>query len=167
MQREPDIPNRRRARSQITPAIEDAGLFKHALQDVSVELLPVFDRNSRGDLVVRGIARPEKEVEVIFPGRRLPEAADLYERLKDLGQARGPRARFQLNIRGNWRLRFRPDWEGWEVKSYQLLAAQWAYLDDEGEPVSFGFPPVVSQQMLEQRARAAQAVQSGIVRRAG
>ncbi len=159
MQREQDIPNRRRPRSEITPAIEDAGLFRHGLQDVSVELFPILERTSRGDLLIRGIARPEKEVEVIFPGRRLSEAADLYERMKQLGQARGPRARFQLNVRGNWRLRFVPDWEGWEVKSYQLLAAQWAYLDDEGEPVQCGYPPVVPQKRLEQRARAARAVQ--------
>jgi hypothetical protein len=156
---EQEIPNRRRSRSEVTPQIEDGGLFKHELQDVSVDLNPVFGRNSRGDLLIKGIARPEKEVEVVFAGRRLPDAADLHERVKQLGLARGPRARFQVSIRGNWRLRFAPDESGWGVKSYQLLAAQWAYFDDEGEPVLCGCLPVPIQNHIMDRARAAQAVQ--------
>lgn len=156
---EQEIPNRRRARSQVTPQIEDGGLFKHELQDVSVDLTLVFDRNSRGDLLIKGVARPDKEVEVVFAGRRLPDAADLYNRVQQLGLARGPRARFQVSIRGNWRLRFAPDDSGWGVKSYQLLAAQWAYFDDEGETIMCGCPPVPRQNHLLDRARAARAVQ--------
>ena len=56
-------------------------------------------------------------------------------------------------------MRFAPDESGWGVKSYQLLAAQWAYFDDEGEPVLCGCLPVPIQNHIMDRARAAQAVQ--------
>lgn len=165
--------NRRRPASQITPQIEDAGLFKREVRDVPVELVPVFSRNNRRDLVVKGIVRPGTEIEVVFAGRRLREAAALVERMKKL-RAQGVRAamtghdamlriqqlRLPVQVRGTWRLRFEPDTSGWEVKSYQLLAAQWAFTDLDGSTVVCGWPPEQPQDRRLERARAARARQA-------
>lgn len=165
--------NRRRPASQITPQIEDAGLFKREVRDVPVELVPVFSRNNRRDLVVKGIVRPDTEIEVVFAGRRMREAAPLVERMKRL-RAQGVRSaetghdamvqirrlRLPVQVRGAWRLRFEPDASGWEVKSYQLLAAQWAFTDLDGATVICGWPPEESQDRVLERARAVRARQA-------
>ncbi|WP_315900120.1 hypothetical protein [Leisingera daeponensis] len=156
----------------MTPLIEDEGLFKREVRDVPVELVPVFSRNNRGDLVVKGIVSPGAEIEVVFAGRRLREAAGLVERMKNL-RAQGARAalngheammqirqlRLPVQVRGAWRLRFEPDASGWEVKSYQLIAAQWAFTDLEGYTVLAGWPPVEPEDRVQDRAREARARQ--------
>jgi len=167
--------DRRRPAVQTTPLTEDAGLFKREVRDVPVELVPVFNRNSRGDLLVTGIVNPGAEVEVVFAGRRLREAASLVERMKKL---RAQAARVALNgheammqirqlrlpvqVRGTWRLRFQPDASGWEVKSYQLLAAQWAFTDLEGYTVLCGWPPVEPEDRVQERAREARVRQAAV-----
>ncbi len=146
--------NRRRSVLQITPLIEDAGLFKREVRDVPLELVPVISRNNRGDLVVKGIVQPDAEIEVVFAGRRMREAAGLVAQLKKL-RVQGVRTamngheamnnirrlRLPVQVRGTWRLRFDRDASGWEVKSYQLLAAQWAFADADGYTVLCGWPP--------------------------
>ncbi|WP_052248819.1 hypothetical protein [Leisingera sp. ANG-Vp] len=162
--------NRRRPASQITPLSEDAGLFKREVRDVDVQLVPVFSRNNRGDLVVKGIVKPEAEVEVVFAGRRTREAAALVERMKHLraqgvrtavtgheAMAQVRRLRLPVKIRGTWRLRFIADESGWDLKTYQLLAAQWAFTDLDGNTVLSGHPPEVSQDRALDRAREARA----------
>lgn len=165
--------NRRRPAVQITPLIEDSGLFKREVRDVLVELVPVFSRNNRGDLVVKGIVQPNAEVEVVFAGRRLREAASLVERMKKL-RMQGARSalngheamnqisrlRLPVRVRGTWRLRFEPDASGWEMKSYQLIAAQWGFTDLEGYTVLAGWPPVEAEDRVQDRAREARARQA-------
>lgn len=155
---------------QVTPLVEDAGLFKREVRDVPVELVPVFSRNNRGDLVVKGLVSPGAEIEVIFAGRRLREAASLVERMRKL-RAQGARAalnghqammqirqlRLPVQVRGTWRFRFQPDASGWEVKSYQLIAAQWAFTDLEGYKVLAGWPPAEPENRVQDRAREARA----------
>ncbi|UWQ28118.1 hypothetical protein [Leisingera sp. M523] len=162
--------NRRRPVLQITPLIEDAGLFKREVRDVPLELVPVFSRNNRGDLVVKGIVQPDAEIEVIFAGRRMREAAGLVTQMKKL-RVQGVRTamhgheamnsirrlRLPVQVRGTWRLRFDRDASGWEVKSYQLLAAQWAFADADGYTVLCGWPPAEPEDRLQDRARAARA----------
>ncbi len=162
--------NRRRPPSEITPLIEDTGLFKREVRDVVVELIPVTNRSSRGDLIVQGIVRPEAEIEVVFAGRRLNEAVALVERMKVLraqavrtatnGQeamANIRRMRLPVQVRGAWRLRFERDDSGWEVKSYQLLAAQWAFTDLDGYKRTCGWPPVEVEDRGLERERLARA----------
>ncbi|MEX0302540.1 MAG: hypothetical protein AB3N24_08965 [Leisingera sp.] len=162
--------NRRRPASQITPLLEDAGLFKREVRDVEVELVPVFSRNNRGDLVVKGIVKPEAEVEVVFAGRRTRDAAALVERMKHL-RAQGVRSamngheamsqvrrlRLPVKVRGTWRLRFISDASGWDLKTYQLLAAQWAFTDLDGMTVLSGRPPEQPENRVQDRAREARA----------
>lgn len=162
--------DRRRPSAQITPLMEDAGLYKREVRDVGVALVPVFSRNSRGDLVVKGIVHPETEIEVVFAGRRIRDAGNLVMRMKRL-RAAGVRAamtghqamnsirqlRLPVNIRGTWRFRFQPDPSGWEVKSYQLVAAQWAFADEDGVTVLAGWPPVKQENRVQERARAERA----------
>ncbi|NSY38946.1 hypothetical protein [Leisingera sp. ANG59] len=162
--------NRRRPPVQVTPLIEDAGLFKREVRDVPVDLVPVFSRNNRGDLVVKGIVRPAAEIEVIFAGRRLREAASLVERMRKL-RMQGARAalngheamnqisqlRLPVQVRGTWRFRFQPDPSGWEVKNYQLIAAQWAFADEEGVTVLAGWPPAKQENRVQERGRAVRA----------
>ncbi|MCB4456683.1 hypothetical protein [Leisingera sp. McT4-56] len=165
--------NRRRPASQITPLIEDTGLFKREVRDVPVELVPVFSRNNRGDLVVKGIVQPGAEIEVVFAGRRLREAASLVERMRKL-RMQGARSalngheamnqisrlRLPVQVRGTWRFRFQPDESGWEVKSYQLMAAQWAFVDEDGMTVLCGMPPAEPDDRRQERARAARTRQA-------
>ncbi|KIC11982.1 hypothetical protein RA19_05010 [Leisingera sp. ANG-M1] len=162
--------NRRKPASQITPQYEDSGLFKREVRDVEVELVPVFSRNSRGDLVVKGIVKPEAEVEVVFAGRRTRDAAGLVERMKKLrtqgvrtalngheAMAQVRRLRLPVKVRGTWRLRFVADTSGWDLKTYQLLAAQWAFADLDGVTVCAGSPPEQLQNRVQDRAREARA----------
>lgn len=162
--------NRRRPASTVTPLIEDGGLFKREVRDVAVELIPVFSLNNRRDLVVEGVVRPGTEIEVVFAGRRAPHAASLVERMKVMrsigvqqsanghdAMTRLKQLRLSIQVRGTWRLRFEPDDSGWEIKKYQLLAAQWAFQDIEGYKVLAGWPPVEPKNRLQDRARAERA----------
>ncbi|OED50368.1 hypothetical protein AB838_02365 [Rhodobacteraceae bacterium (ex Bugula neritina AB1)] len=167
--------NHRRPAAQITPTIEDAGLFKREVRDVAVALVPVFSRNTRGDLVVKGIVPPDAEIEVVFAGRRMRDVGNLVMRMKRL-RAAGVRAamtghqamnsirqlRLPVNIRGTWRFRFQPDPSGWEVKSYQLIAAQWVFADQDGVTMRAGWPPVEQENPAQERARAARSRNAAI-----
>lgn len=162
--------DRRRNRGEITPQIEDAGLFKRELRDVPVELIPILSRNNRGDLVIKGIVKPNAEIEVLFAGRRLKDVGGLLERIKVMraqglrtaksgheAMLRIRRLRLPVRVRGNWRMRFETDESGWDLKSYQLLAAQWAFTDLKGFHVLCGSPPDLPEDRLQDRARAARA----------
>ena len=129
-----------------------------------------MNRNNRGDLLVKGIVKPDAEIEVLFAGQRLKAASGLVEQLKRLRMQgvrtamNGHEAMMQIRqlrlparVHGNWRLRFHPDASGWEVKTYQLLAAQWAFTDAEGYTVLCGWPPVEPENRLQDRAREARA----------
>jgi len=162
--------DRRRDRAEITPQIEDSGLFKRELRDVPVELIPILSRNNRGDLLIKGIVKPDAEIEVLFAGRRLKDVGGLLERIKAMrtqglrtaksgheAMLRIRRLRLPVRVRGNWRMRFETDESGWDLKSYQLLAAQWAFTDLKGFNVICGCPPELPDDRLADRARAARA----------
>ena len=146
--------NRRRSPAEITPLIEDRGLFKSDVSQVAVSLVPVMGPNNRGDFCVKGYVRNDAVVEVVFAGRRNRDAEDLerqlsalYSRAQQEAQARKlaqpdpERLRLPVTVEGSWRLRFEPDGQGWELRSYQLLAARWAFLAESGTPKQFGRPP--------------------------
>ncbi|WP_293576538.1 hypothetical protein [Phaeobacter sp.] len=162
--------NRRRPRSKVTSQIEDAGLFKREVRTVVVELIPVFNRSSRGDLLISGIVQPETEIEVVIAGRRMQDVHALADRMKRLrsqavrtatnghqAMLNIRRMRLRVQVRGAWRLRFEPDESGWEVKSYQLLAAQWSFFDLDGMTRMCGWPPVEPENRILDRAREARA----------
>lgn len=152
--------NQRRPASQVTPRSEDRGLFKRNLRQIPVELLAAIDRNNRGDLLIRGIVNPETAVEVLIAGRRVAAAFPLVERLMQMrtqanrvaanrgpgtgsGAAHGQKVRslrLPVVVSGGWRLRFVPDPSGWEIKTYQLIAAQWSFEDVRGRQVTQGLP---------------------------
>lgn len=47
--------NRRLPPKLVTPSYEDSGIFKNKVSQFSVELVPQFAQNMRGDLVIKGI----------------------------------------------------------------------------------------------------------------
>ncbi|WP_278922869.1 MULTISPECIES: hypothetical protein [Pseudophaeobacter] len=137
--------NRRSALKDITPKVEDRGLFKKDLGQFRVALVPHIKRSSRGDLVIRGYLNGTAEVFVIFAGRRTKEALGIESRLKTMYARLNHAAaksgteppqinsvRLGIRVEGSWRPRFQRDTSGWEHRSYQLLAARWAYADLDG-----------------------------------
>ena len=60
----------RKTSVEITPVYEDAGLFKTAICDLMLELIPQVRRNDREDLIVRGFVDRKTEIDVFFAGRR-------------------------------------------------------------------------------------------------
>lgn len=172
--------NTRSPSSHVPSVTEDAELFKRELRLIPVELLPVFDQNSHGDLVVKGIVQPESEVEVLFAGRRAWDARALTERLYKMrmqstrsaltsnGQVTQVRSmRLQAQVEGCWRVRLEPDASGWEVKIYQLIAAQWSFTDDFGNFVRHGRPPAKPADETYGSALAALEQQAASDRRQG
>ena len=156
------MPQRRRPASEVTPEYEDSGLFKNKVGQISVELVPQMMRNGRNDLVVRGFVNRTIEIEVAFAGRRVKEVGPLEARLRALlpravktaAATGGPDPdidyiRLPVLIEGAWRPRFKRDQTGWETRSYYLFAARWSVLDDEGNTVSFGSPPIVVAQQYQ------------------
>ncbi len=147
--------NRRRPLIQITPQWEDTGLFKKGTGEFAVELVPDVTRNSRQDIVVKGYVNAGVEVSVIFPGRRAREAVAVERRLKTLLLRANRKAasdkqpepsissiRLPVRIEGSWRPRFQRCTSGWDKKSFQLLAARWAFVDHDGMTNLGGNPPV-------------------------
>lgn len=143
----------------ITPAYEDSGLFKKPPTELVVHLIPKFGKNSRGDMIIKGLVEKGVEVDVIFAGRRKKEAVELVTLLKrkwdtaNYRLAQGVRApkrkdvRLATRVQGSWRMRVVEDEFGQELyeKEYQLLVARWAFKSDNGEFRSFGEPPFQEQ----------------------
>lgn len=146
--------NRRSPAKEVTPASEDKGLFKKDVGQFRVSLVPHIKRSSRGDLVIRGYLNNKDEVFVIFAGRRTKDASVLEVRLKkmfsQLSQAAAKSRsappqinsiRLPIHVEGAWRFRFQRDQSGWDHRSYQLLAARWAFTDEDGMTNLGGRPP--------------------------
>ncbi|MFK7882057.1 hypothetical protein [Roseobacter sp.] len=151
------MPHRRKPASEVTPEYEDSGLFKSKVGQLTVELVPQMTRNSRKDLVVRGFTNGTVEIQVAFAGRRTKKVGPLEARLvamltraKQIAATAGEpepdidEVRLPVLIEGAWRPRFKRDQTGWETRSYYLFAARWSILDDQGNTVSFGSPPLVT-----------------------
>lgn len=141
----------------VSPDYEDAGLFSGNICQISVELVPQMRRTDRDDLVVRGFVNGNREVEVLFAGRRARNVGPLETRLKGLlTRARQAaeaarqevpdvdRVRCPVRIEGAWRRKTFRDESGWETHSYNFVAARWSLLNKDGQSVSFGEPPAVS-----------------------
>lgn len=146
----------RRNASEVTDAYEDAGLFKTAICQQMLELIPQMRRNSRDDLIVRGFVDRKTEIDIFFAGRRRAEAGPLEAQLKALmsiarkkasdAGARPPdvdKVRLPIRVEGAWRRSRQIDENGWETGSYHFVVARWSLLDKDGSTVSFGEPPMV------------------------
>ncbi|MEO9650714.1 MAG: hypothetical protein ABJE99_09455 [Roseobacter sp.] len=141
--------------AEVTPAYEDAGLFKTAICDLMLELIPQIRRNDRQDLVVRGFVNRKSEVDIIFAGRRAAEVGPLEKQLKTLmARARKyasetnsavpevEKIRLPVRAEGSWRRSLFRDANGWETGKYHFVVARWSLLDSNGRTVSFGESPV-------------------------
>lgn len=151
--------DRRRITTQVPPAYEDGGLF-HA-RPIQEDLIarPVYSRNGRGDLVIGGLVRTpgqsEREVELLFAGRRRPAATPLRQRLDALwtrarnaadrrGEALPAAGTIEQPIRalGTWRVRTEATDDGWSERRYQFVVAKWTLPSTDGAPHLFGEWPI-------------------------
>lgn len=147
--------------SLITPAYEDRGLFKKSPAELVVNLIPKFGKNSRQDVIIKGLVQNDVEVDVIFAGRRKKQSAELVTLLTRLwedalycgrNRARAPErkdVRLPTRVQGSWRTRIVEDDDEWYSREYQLLVARWAFKTEVGEFRSFGEPPFVEQGYLK------------------
>lgn len=142
---------------EITPFYEDAGLFRTALCDMMLELIPQMHRNDRQDLVVRGFVDRKTEVDILFAGRRAAQVGPLENQLKTLMKharkktdetGRPPpdvsKIRLPIRAEGAWRRTLRRDETGWETGTYHFVVARWSLLDGKGNTVTFGESPLVT-----------------------
>lgn len=139
---------------QTNPAYEDAGLFKNTTSPLKVELVPQLHRNARQDLVVRGFINGH-QIDVIFAGRRVAQAAPLEAQLaamisqarrQALGNGTMPEVdtlRLPTRIEGAFRPKFVRDAAGCETRSYHFMAARWTMIDSTGNIDVYGAAPLV------------------------
>ena len=142
--------DRRKPAHMVTPQGEDEGIFRAGVVRLTVRVVPVFGRNTRGDLMIKGYVGPDSAIDVVFPGRRRRDACPLEQRLKaewqriaQAARARGREPdietmRLPVMVEGSWRPRFRRDDQGWQTRDHQLYAARWAFVDESGQSVTYG-----------------------------
>lgn len=153
-----DLYHQRTHQSEVTPAFEDSGLFKTALCDMMLELIPQTRHNEREDLIVRGFVDRKTEIDIFFAGRRTAETGPLVAQLKAImSQARKkaeaagnpPPAvenlRLPVRVEGAWRRSLQLDDGGWVTGTYHFVVARWSLLDNAGNTVTFGEKPLVSR----------------------
>jgi len=138
--------NRRIQPATADPTYEDSGLFQAATCKVEVMLIPVIHKNNRGDLIIKGIMENDKEIAVTFAGRRAREAAPVVARLNALRDQKSTYANVRkiqlpMQIEGSWRPQFVTDENGFETRTFHLIAAKWAIPSATGAPSSFGQSP--------------------------
>jgi len=145
--------------AMITPAYEDGGLFKKPPTELVVNLIPKFAKNSRQDVIIKGLVQNDVEIDVIFAGRRKQEASEIVTLLKRKWEdanfriPKGYKAPTRKDVfvptrvQGSWRTRVVEDEQepSLYAKEYQLLVARWAFNSDTGEFRSFGEPPFQEQ----------------------
>ncbi|MGB3406595.1 MAG: hypothetical protein WBA67_03795 [Jannaschia sp.] len=146
------MPDRRKPLSEVTPESEDKGIFKGQIVDLLVELVPMFGKTSRGDIVIKGFIDGQNAIEVVFPGRRKVHVQTLQKHLQSTWSRAVQDARVETmrpvvdsvrvpsRIQGGWRPRFRRDDQGWETREHQFYAAQWTFRDRTGTVVTAGEP---------------------------
>ena len=138
-------------------------LFKTYGGPIAVDLIPQVLRGSQGDVLVRGFFNTSVAIDVVFAGRRarmvmpmLTQLKAVDKQLRQTASAAGhpdPKIdsiRFPVQIKGSWRHNVAQDRQGDPTRSYQLVAARWAYAGSDGELVQFGEAPAV---MPEAKAR--------------
>ena len=146
----------RKPPSEVTPLYEDTGLFKTAVREMMLELIPQMRRNDRQDLIVRGFVDRKTEIDVFFAGRRVAEVGPLENQLKALmayarktaasANAEAPditKIRLPVRAEGAWRRSRQRDDSGWETGSYHFVVSRWSLLDQKGNTVTFGEKPVM------------------------
>ncbi|WP_144432536.1 hypothetical protein [Shimia marina] len=153
--------------SLITPSYEDKGLFKKPPTELVVQLIPKFGKNTRRDVIIKGLVQGDVEVEVVFAGRRKKQAAELvallrrkwevatYRLPKDVPPPDRKEIQLPTRVQGSWRTRMTEMGDGTQdlyLREYQLLVARWAYHSEGGAFRSFGEPPFVEQLMDEANA---------------
>lgn len=142
---------------EVTAAFEDAGLFRTAICQMLLELIPQMRRNERDDLIIRAFVDRKIEIDVFFAGRRRAETGPLEVQLKALMQHARKKAagldhpppepdkvRLPVRVEGAWRRSLKRDDSGWETGSYHFVVARWSLLDKDGNTVSFGEAPAVA-----------------------
>ena len=151
-----DVFQSRRPPSEVTPIEEYAGLFKTAICDLMIELIPQMRRTARQDLVVRGFVDRKTEVDIFFAGRRTAQTGPMETHLKALmtharkkaEASKSPppdveKIRLPIRAMGAWRRSRVRDDTGWETGTYHFVIARWSMLDRDGSTVTFGEPPLV------------------------
>jgi hypothetical protein len=146
----------RKPPSEVTAIYEDAGLFKTAVCDLMLELIPQMRRNDRQDLIVRGFVDRKTEIDIFFAGRRAAEVGPLEAQLKALmararkkAEAAGnpppdvEKIRLPVRAEGAWRRSLQRDDSGWETGTYHFVVARWSLLDRDGNTVTFGEAPAI------------------------
>lgn len=145
--------DRRKPPHLVTPDYEDRGIFRKPPRSLTVELVPRIARNARGDVLIRGLVTKDTAVHVVFAGRRMKKTEPLIRTLQRLWTQANRRAsavddppefdavRLPVLVDGTWRAQFQRDHQGWETRTYQLLAARWSF-NDGHRSLAFGEPPI-------------------------
>ena len=140
---------RRLSAALVTPAYEDAGLFKSTLCSLNVTLLPDPRRTDRQDVVFDGLIDKTYRVPVFFAGRRAKMAALLVDAARrivtpedDAPDARLARPAVSVRIDGAWRRLMSEDALGFARVTHQFVAAAWTLGTGSGAVLQFGLPPV-------------------------
>ena len=139
------LPERRMSITESLNLTEDRALFRSGMVNITVELTPERRRSSRGDLVLRAYVA-EKEIEVVFTGRRHAAAVPLLHRLQHLLQAAGQgdkRPSITVRIDGVWRIRMMAERDGIADRRFQLIAARWHFEGRDGIKHLHGEMPVM------------------------
>ena len=144
----------KRTTAPVSPAYEDAGLFKNEICEVVVWLVPIVHTTRRGDVQATGFIDDTLEVPVLFAGRRVAQARQLLDRLsalktevmqdalrKDKPPPFIESIRLPVWISGAWRARFMKEPDGCVTRSYHMVAAKWRFEVDGGKVVEQGTEP--------------------------
>lgn len=149
----------------VTPAYEDSGLFKKPTTELIVNLIPKFGKNSRHDIIIKGLMPNGVEIDVIFAGRRKRYAEELVALLKQkwagahrLTKGMTPPRRRDVfvptRLYGSWRSRVAEDAQDLTRVEHQFLAARWAYHSHQGDARTCGELPYAE---LRLRAKTGQS----------
>lgn len=152
----PNMKKPRKSALQKTPRYEDAGLFRHKLCHVRVELVAKMHYNRRKDIVVKGYLKDGREIDVLFAGRRASDAAAIIKLLRGLqSKLRQPAFRKRLEksklsairlpveVEGAWRPQFTMEKDGFQDRRFQLIAARWNLSNGKGRIFRYGKPAMI------------------------
>lgn len=147
-------PVRQKALATQAELRDDALLFRSGTVQVAVEVTPRTRRTPLGDMVLRGFI-VNKEIEVVFPGRRQAAVVPLLHRLHGKlrrGKLDAPRKapmsmtdaiRQRIQVDGAWRVRLLNQEDASPERRFQLVAARWRYRGDDGVEHVFGHLPSI------------------------
>lgn len=124
-----------------TPREEDAGIFKTPVIDVALDLSPFVRKSSRGDAIYIGLIG-DKEVEVVFPGRRAQDLGRLRSALAERQKQTHGHANLPILAKGVWRSRNMEEDGLVTERVYQFMVSEWHIPDENGGGTSFGEPPL-------------------------